>query len=125
MGVCAFSSKTSDNDDSITEQAHDKTLTSLIPVPAALITGPNGNPALEDENTHLEEKKTACEAQAAAEERALTRRAAGGVYLETAGFLYTSPQRPSLTQRRWRAMNRHARFQQIFIFVSTLRVGMC
>lgn len=31
-----------------------KTLTSLIPVPAALITGPNGNPALEDENTHLE-----------------------------------------------------------------------
>lgn len=34
-----------------------KTLTSLSPVPAALITGPNGNPALEDENTHLEEKK--------------------------------------------------------------------
>lgn len=57
VGVCAFSLKTSDNDDSITEQAHDKTLTSLIPVPAALITGPNGNPALEDENTHLEEKK--------------------------------------------------------------------
>lgn len=54
---CAFSSKTSDSADSITEQAHDKTLTSLIPVPAALLTGPNGNPALEDENTHLEEKK--------------------------------------------------------------------
>lgn len=35
-----------------------KTLTSLIPVPAALITGPNGNPALEDENTHLEEKNS-------------------------------------------------------------------
>lgn len=53
-GVCAFSSKTSDNNDSMTEQAHDKTLTSLIPVPAALITGPNGNSALEGENTHLE-----------------------------------------------------------------------